>query len=58
MTSFAAAEAFLASTLREVQPIAAIDALALPVDGPVTASCAASFRRRVGAELDRVRDGR
>ena len=53
-----ASEAFLASTLREVQPIAAVDAISLPIDGPVTASCAERFDTRVGAELQRMRDGR
>jgi branched-chain amino acid aminotransferase len=47
-----AAEAFLASTIREVQPIAQIDSLELPVDGPVTAASAERFTARVRAELD------
>jgi branched-chain amino acid aminotransferase len=47
----AASEAFLASTIREVQPIAAIDSLEFRVDGPVTASCAERFTARVEAEL-------
>jgi branched-chain amino acid aminotransferase len=39
-------EAFLASTTREVQPVAAIDGRALPA-GPVTAAAAEAFRRYV-----------
>ena len=48
----AASEAFLASTIREVQPIAAIDSLEFRVDGPVTAACAERFTARVEAELN------
>jgi branched-chain amino acid aminotransferase len=39
-------EAFLASTTREVQPVAAIDGRELPV-GPITAAAARAFRRHV-----------
>ena len=45
-----AAEAFLASTIREVQPISAVDELSFSVDGPVTAACAARFTERVQRE--------
>jgi len=38
-----AREAFLASTIREVQPVAAIDELELPAPGEVTAAAAAAF---------------
>jgi branched-chain amino acid aminotransferase len=47
-----ASEAFLASTIREVQPISAVDSLSFAVDGPVTAACAERFTARVRAELD------
>lgn len=47
----AAKEAFLASTTREIQPIAAIDSTALPVvDGPGTERAADALRRAVEAE--------
>jgi branched-chain amino acid aminotransferase len=46
-----AAEAFLASTVREVQPIAAIDDLELPVGGPLTDDAARRLRERISAEL-------
>ena len=47
-----AAEAFLASTIREVQPISQVDSISLPIDGPVTARAASEFSARVQAELD------
>ncbi len=48
----AAEEAFIASTVREVMPIAAIDDYALPAaPGPVTLEAHARFRRRVEREL-------
>jgi branched-chain amino acid aminotransferase len=55
----AADEAFLASTTREVQPVAAIDAHALPPDGlepggaggPRTREIARRLRERIAAEL-------
>jgi len=47
------AEAFLASTLREVQPVSAIDGTALPAPGPrtaeIVAAVAAHIRSRVTA---------
>jgi branched-chain amino acid aminotransferase len=47
-----AREAFLASTTREVQPVASIDADTLPaVPGPLTAHAAEAFRAHVRAEL-------
>lgn len=46
-----AEEAFLASTIREVQGVSEIDGRALPVDGPVTAGAAERFRARVRAAL-------
>jgi branched-chain amino acid aminotransferase len=46
-----AQEAFLASTVREVQPVSAIDGRNLPVDGPVTARAAERVRARVEAAL-------
>ncbi len=53
----AADEAFLASTTREVQPIAAIDGRELPCGadgdgGPVTRDVAARLHERILAELD------
>jgi branched-chain amino acid aminotransferase len=47
----AAAEAFLASTTREVQPIAAINGRALEWPGPLTASAQQAFARVLEAEL-------
>jgi branched-chain amino acid aminotransferase len=48
----AAEEAFIASTVREVMPIAAIDDLELPAaPGPVTAEAARRFSERIGREL-------
>jgi branched-chain amino acid aminotransferase len=45
-------EAFIASTVREVTPIAAIDDVQLPAaPGPVTESAHAQFARQVEAEL-------
>jgi branched-chain amino acid aminotransferase len=46
-----AQEAFLASTVREVQPVSAIDGRELPVDGPVTARAAQRVRARIEAAL-------
>jgi branched-chain amino acid aminotransferase len=48
----AAEEAFIASTVREVMPIAAIDDIELPAaPGPVTQDAHARFQRRVEREL-------
>jgi branched-chain amino acid aminotransferase len=48
----AAEEAFMASTVREVLPIAAIDDLELPATpGPVTERARAALARRIGREL-------
>ena len=45
-------EAFLASTLREVHPVRAIDGAALPAaPGPLTADAAQRIRRHIEAEL-------
>lgn len=45
-------EAFLASTTREVQPVAAVDGRALPAaPGPLTAAAADGFRRHVADRL-------
>jgi len=47
-----AREAFLASTLREVQPVRSIDGRALPaVPGPLTAAAAEAFARHVRDSL-------
>jgi branched-chain amino acid aminotransferase len=48
----AAEEAFIASSVREVMPIAAIDDIVLPhAPGPVTGAAHAAFSRRVAREL-------
>ena len=48
----AADEAFIASTVREVLPIAAIDDLALPsAPGPVTLRTGEALRRAIDAEV-------
>jgi branched-chain amino acid aminotransferase len=44
-------EAFLASTTREVQPVAAIDEIELPAPGPATERAAAALRRRIESAL-------
>lgn len=46
------AEAFLASTTREVQPVSAIDGRRLEWPGPRTREAAAAFERAVAAELE------
>jgi branched-chain amino acid aminotransferase len=47
-----AREAFLASTLREVQPVAAVDGVALPAaPGPLTAAAAEAFAEHVRASV-------
>jgi branched-chain amino acid aminotransferase len=45
-------EAFLASTVREVQPIAAIDDRRFDADGPITARIAEQVAARIESELD------
>ena len=48
----AAEEAFIASTVREVMPIAVVDAIELPsAPGPVTRDAHSRFQRRVEREL-------
>jgi branched-chain amino acid aminotransferase len=48
----AAEEAFIASSVREVMPIAAVDDIELPhAPGPVTEAAYAAFTRRVAREL-------
>ena len=47
----AAHEAFLASTVREVQPVAVIDGRELETPGPRTAEAAAAFRRSLTQTL-------
>jgi branched-chain amino acid aminotransferase len=44
-------EAFLASTVREVQPVGGIDDLRLPTSGPRTGETAGLLRDRIDAEL-------
>jgi branched-chain amino acid aminotransferase len=46
-----AEEAFLASTVREVQPVAAIDDMELPAGGPRSDEAARQLRARISAEL-------
>jgi branched-chain amino acid aminotransferase len=48
----AADEAFLASTLREVQSVASVGDIAFPQTGSVTTSTAQTFGERVQAELE------
>lgn len=45
-------EAFLVSTTRDVQAIARWDDRDLPAPGPVTAECAATWRRREAEQID------
>ena len=47
---FAASEAFLASTIREVQSIGAVEDVEFP-EGPRTREAAAAFRAHVEEEL-------
>jgi branched-chain amino acid aminotransferase len=48
----AAEEAFIASTVREVMPIAAVDEIELPAaPGPVTLEASERLSRRIGREL-------
>jgi branched-chain amino acid aminotransferase len=49
----AADEAFLASTIREVQSVAAIDETTFESEGPLTAGAAAALRERISTELGR-----
>jgi branched-chain amino acid aminotransferase len=50
-----AQEAFIASSVREVLPIAAVDDIELPhAPGPVTTATHAAFTRRVERELPGV----
>ncbi len=44
-------EAFLASTLREVHPVRAIDDIALPAPGPVSLDASARIREHIESEL-------
>jgi branched-chain amino acid aminotransferase len=48
----AADEAFLASTVREVQPVEAIDESSIQAPGPVTSETAAAVSARIRSELD------
>lgn len=48
-------EAFLASTVREVQPISAIDQRSFPAPGPVTTATADTVRAWIQAELTAAR---
>jgi branched-chain amino acid aminotransferase len=45
-------EAFLTSTVREVQAVSAIDEAELPVGGPLTREAARRLRERIAAELE------
>jgi branched-chain amino acid aminotransferase len=47
----AADEAFLASTVREALPLAAVDDIELAVDGPITAEAGRVLRERIAEEL-------
>ncbi len=47
-----AEEAFIASTVREVMPIAVVDEIELPhAPGPVSEAARAAFKRRVARDL-------
>ncbi len=46
-----ASEAFVASTLREVLPVHAVDGRPLPVPGPATERAARTLREAIAAEL-------
>jgi branched-chain amino acid aminotransferase len=46
-----AEEAFLASTTREIQPVAAVDDIEWSAPGPVTSNAASALRARIEAEL-------
>lgn len=48
-----AEEAFLASTTREVQPVAAVNERIFSEHGPLTARAAAALRARIESELDK-----
>jgi branched-chain amino acid aminotransferase len=50
-TLFAADEVFLASTAREVQPVAAVDDHSYDAPGPVTERTATQVMERIRAEL-------
>jgi branched-chain amino acid aminotransferase len=47
-------EAFLASTVREVHPVHAIDGREIPPGGPLTSEAARTIRERIVAELAAV----
>lgn len=47
-----ATEAFLTSTTREVQPIATVDGISLPVPGDVTARLRSAFRALADTDVD------
>jgi branched-chain amino acid aminotransferase len=51
-------EAFLASTVREVLPVAAIEDVELPVEGPLTREAAQRTRALIEAELSAAPAGR
>jgi branched-chain amino acid aminotransferase len=51
----AADEAFLASTIREVQPVSAVDETQFAAPGPVTSRIAADIAGVIRSELDRER---
>jgi branched-chain amino acid aminotransferase len=46
-----AEEAFLASTVREVQAVSAIDGAEIPTGGPLTAEAARALRERIASDL-------
>lgn len=48
-------EAFLASTIREVQAVSAVDEIEIPAGGRVTAAAAQALRERIEAELGAAR---
>jgi branched-chain amino acid aminotransferase len=46
-----AEEAFLASTVREVMPVTAVEQIELPAEGPITAEAARKLGERIAREL-------
>ena len=49
---FDAAEVFITSSTRDIQPVHRVDASAYPAPGPVTAAAMHAFRERAAADLD------
>ena len=53
LVAWVAGEAFVSSTVREVQPIASVDGIALPAaPGPITERLAVAFTELTQRDLD------